>query len=190
MRQRPIIEALEPRILYSADLGPASAPGVLGPSATEQRLLDADADLAAQSGQAAQNVVQEIVFIDSRVPDAAQLIEDITTQSGRQVDVILLDAERDGLAQIAEALAGREDVSAVHIIGHGGDGVIQLGNRIVTAGTLEANAGLVGIWGNALTADADILLYGCDVAATEEGRMLVDALARITGADVSATSQP
>ena len=38
-----------------------------------------------------------------------------------------------------------------------------------------------------LTTDADILLYGCDIAASAEGRLLADTLARLTGADVSAS---
>jgi hypothetical protein len=46
---------------------------------------------------------------------------------------------------------------------------------------------MVAAWSKALSADADILLYGCDVAATAQGRLLADTLARLTGADVSAS---
>ncbi|MDP2242160.1 MAG: DUF4347 domain-containing protein [Burkholderiales bacterium] len=187
MRQRPTIESLEPRILYSADLGPLLASAVVGPGAAEQRVVDPHLEFAAQNEQAVQNAPHEIVFIDARTPDYALLVQDITAQSGRQVDVVMLDAGRDGLAQISEALAGRENVAALHIIGHGGDGVIQLGNELVTADSLQGNPDRVESWAKALTADADILLYGCDVAATAQGRLLADTLARLTGADVAAS---
>ncbi len=40
----------------------------------------------------------------------------------------------------------------------------------------------------ALSQDADLLLYGCDVAATESGVTFLDALAAATGADVAASN--
>ena len=42
-------------------------------------------------------------------------------------------------------------------------------------------------WGRALTRDADILIYGCDVAGSDEGVQLVRDLAVLTGADVAAS---
>ncbi|MEX0744915.1 MAG: DUF4347 domain-containing protein, partial [Phycisphaeraceae bacterium] len=173
MRKRPIIELLERRILYSADAGLALGLAVNGPADAEHRLVDA---------------AHEVAFIDARTPDYAAIVQDIAAQGGRQIDVVMLDAERDGLEQIAEALAGRENVAALHIIAHGGDGVMQLGSDQVTAETLERNSGQVEGWRKALTTEADILLYGCDVAATAQGRLLADALARLTGADVAASS--
>jgi hypothetical protein len=181
MRQRPTLELLEPRILYSADTPSALAGALVGTPDAEHRLLDAEGEFAAQTAP------QEIVIIDARTPDSARLIEDIAAQSGRDVEVIVLDAERNGLEQISEALAGRENVAALHFIAHGGEGVMQLGNTLVTSDSLERNPGLVEAWGQVLTADADILLYGCDIAASAEGRLLADTLARLTGADVSAS---
>jgi hypothetical protein len=159
-----VVEALEPRILYSADAGLAL--GITG---------------------GAPHAASELVLLDERTPDYALLLQDIAAQSARRLETILIDAQRDGLEQVAEALAGREDVAAVHIIAHGREGAVQLGSSLVGAETLERNAGLVQAWGKALGADADILLYGCDLAATAQGRQLVEALARLTGADVSAS---
>ena len=42
-------------------------------------------------------------------------------------------------------------------------------------------------WSNALADDADILIYGCNLAASESGEMLVESLASLTGADVAAS---
>ena len=99
----------------------------------------------------------------------------------------MLDGDRDGLEQISEALAGRDNVAAVHIIAHGGEGVVQLGSNVFNADALERRALEIEAWQSALTADADILLYGCDVAASAQGQLFVDALARLTDADVSAS---
>ncbi|MCP4377420.1 MAG: DUF4347 domain-containing protein, partial [bacterium] len=45
----------------------------------------------------------------------------------------------------------------------------------------------ISAWGNALGEDADILLYGCNIAVGEDGRNLTDTLAELTGADVAAS---
>jgi len=41
-----------------------------------------------------------------------------------------------------------------------------------------------------LRADADLMLYGCDLASNESGRMLLRGLAALTGADVAASTDP
>ena len=43
-------------------------------------------------------------------------------------------------------------------------------------------------WQSGLTGDADILLYGCDVAGSQEGMDFVDRFNELTGADVAASS--
>lgn len=43
-------------------------------------------------------------------------------------------------------------------------------------------------WAQHLAADADILLYGCDIAQGEAGQALVTELARLTGADIAAST--
>ena len=52
---------------------------------------------------------------------------------------------------------------------------------------LFARAAQIASWGDALSADADVLLYGCDVAASADGPALVGGLAQLTGADVAAS---
>ena len=125
-RRKPVVEEIEPRILYSADtpLAVLDAHGL----AVEQRTLDAGGEFAArqntqttQSTQAPQAISHEVVFVDTSTPDYQKLVDDIKSQSGsnRQLDVVLLDPNSDGIKQITNTLAGMKDVSAVHLIGHG-----------------------------------------------------------------------
>ncbi|TAL51313.1 MAG: DUF4347 domain-containing protein, partial [Methylovulum sp.] len=127
--------------------------------------------------------VKEIVFIESNVVDYQGLIDGIKPG----VEVHVLDASGDGLAQIAEILAGRSGIDAVHILSHGSEGAVQLGALTLTAHNIETRSGELAEIGQALSADADILLYGCDVAADADGKALVDRLAVLTGADVAAS---
>ena len=75
----------------------------------------------------------------------------------------------------------------MHILSHGEAGAIDLGGTTLDSDTLAANADLVQSWGSALTDSADIMIYGCNLAANAAGQALVDSLAELTGADVAAS---
>jgi hypothetical protein len=188
-RERFCVEALEPRLLYSADLGASLlAPALVSPVA-EHRLLEAEAppaDAATAAEQTAQ--AREIVFVDAATPDAGRLIADITNQSGRAIEVVEIGADEDGLARISDELAARQDISAVHIISHGSDGAVQLGSSVLDLDAVQARSALLAGWSSALSDEADVLIYGCDVAQTEVGRELLQRLSALTGADVAAST--
>ncbi|MEO8497833.1 MAG: DUF4347 domain-containing protein, partial [Planctomycetota bacterium] len=141
----------------------------------------------AETPQAA--LRKEIAFVDSQVLDYQQLIDDLQSQSGLdgQFEIVLLDANRDGVEQISEALAGYHELDAIHLISHGTDGAVKLGSTWLTSDNLAAYAEQIAGWGGALTTDGDLLLYGCDLAAHAKGQELVDALGALTGADVAAS---
>ena len=48
-------------------------------------------------------------------------------------DVILLDSTRDGVEQMAEALSGRTDIDAIHIVSHGNQAELFLGTSHLTS---------------------------------------------------------
>ena len=138
-RTRPLVEEFEPRILYSADAASALLTQALLPSA-EVRSLDAyfanqqHAAIAAPVEQRGAEIAQatparEIVFIDSRVPDPMRLAAELMEQrgDGRQFDLVTLNADEDGVAQINRVLAGEHGLAAIHIISHGSDGAIEIG---------------------------------------------------------------
>ncbi len=149
-------------------------PGVS--EASESSLMDSLA-LAPNSS------VREVVFVDTAVQNYAQLLTGISPFA----EVIILDSGRDGIQQISAALAGRENLQAVHILSHGADGAMNLGGVWLRSSNLDHYATAIAEWGTALSSDADVLLYGCDVAATESGRSLIEALSYLTGADVAAS---
>jgi hypothetical protein len=183
-RNRPIVEELEARVLYSADLAPGFAAGALP---AETRLLDDSADRLAPSAQSEAQVRLELVVVDARVDDADTLLTGLDTALGRRFEVIRLAAGEDGIARVGEALREREALAAVHFIAHGEAGRLQLGATWLDDQSLAARAGEIAAWGDALGADADILLYGCDVGETADGQAFLTRLGELTGADVAAS---
>ena len=189
-RRRTLVEEIEPRILYSADFAPAGLDThVLTPD-HEQRTLDSSGEFDSYSAVQAAPRRHELVFVDSRAPGQQELVDGLQDSDERQIEVVRLDPDRDGVQQISEALATRSGVDAVHILSHGEPGAVQLGSTVLDFDSLLANATKIRAWGDALSEQADLLIYGCDVAASAEGRSLLDSLSRLTGADVAASDDP
>jgi hypothetical protein len=132
----------------------------------------------------------ELVVIDPTVSNYGQLVNDLRTvpEPGRQFDIAILDPHRDGVAQVSELLAHEHGLDAVHFVTHGAEGEVQLGDSRLTANDLAGYANALAGWRGALSASADLLFYGCDVARGQDGRALVQALHVLTGAGVAAST--
>ncbi|WP_419195274.1 DUF4347 domain-containing protein, partial [Novipirellula herctigrandis] len=187
------LASLEPRILFSAaPIDVATVNGGEDTTAMVAELEPATANAVesteteSQHAQLAIHQANEIVIIDSRVSDIEQLLGDLN-ESDRNVDVYVLDADRDGVDQITEILGSRTDVTAIHLVTHAEDGAVKLGNTWLGQSNLDGYAGQIASWQSSLSSDADMLLYGCDLAASEDGRTLIESLSALSGADVAAS---
>ncbi|MGD2179618.1 DUF4347 domain-containing protein [Lusitaniella coriacea] len=125
-----------------------------------------------------------LVFIDATVGDIETLIAGV--QPG--AEVVILDGNRDGIEQISETLAQRQGIESVQILSHGSAGQVRLGSGDLSSETLQRYASQLQQWQNALTENADILFYGCNLAADGTGMQFIEQLSHLTGADVAASN--
>jgi hypothetical protein len=102
--------------------------------------------------------------------------------------IFILDDARNGVEQISEQLAGFEGLNSVHILSHGADGSVKLGNVWLRFDNLDRYAGDITTWGQTFDENGDLLIYGCNLAASGEGQRLVDSIGDLTGADVAAST--
>ncbi len=130
-----------------------------------------------------------VVFIDTQVEDYGLLLTELYQQYDHalDLDIVILDAEQDGIAQISVTLAKYENIDAVHIFSHASEANIALGNSDINASNLSDYLPMLETWSTYLSEDADLLLYGCDIAAGETGINFVKNLSLLTGADVAAS---
>ena len=73
-------------------------------------------------------------------------------------EVVVLEAGRDGIEQITEAMAERRDVGSVHIISHGSDGSLSLGNSKLDAYNIENYRDAIKSWQAAMTEEPDLII--------------------------------
>ena len=125
----------------------------------------------------------KVLIVDSAVANYESLIEGV----GTDTEVIVLKAEQDGVAQITQMLGDRQNIQTLHILSHGESGVLKLGNTSLNLHSLERYAPAIRSWATALAKNADVLLYGCKVAAGAWGQRFVQQLSDLTGANVAAS---
>ena len=140
---------------------------------------------AAAGSPAASGSAPSIALIDTRVAGYAAIAASLPADT----HIVYVDGSRDGLAALDAAIrdAGAP-VASVSIYAHGSEASITLGKRTLDAATLSGEAaGVLAAWREALSPDADLLIYGCSVAAGSDGIGFVHALSELTGADVAAS---
>ncbi|MFS8834429.1 DUF4347 domain-containing protein, partial [Synechococcus sp. R55.6] len=164
---------------FSRSLGTVSTALLMVLLGVEQASFSASRETSLQHPKQ-----DELVFIDQALPDLAILLAGIRPGA----EVVFLDPNRDGIEQITETLRGRKGIKTLHILSHGQAGSLSLGRRVLNRENLPEYADLLAKWKSSLADDADILIYGCEVAAGLEGRLFIEQIARLTGADIAAST--
>lgn len=116
-----------------------------------------------------------LVVIDPRVDSPEQLVAGL--RSGSQA--VVLDLTQDGIAQITQALAGGH-YGSLHLVAHGTPGRLELGSGLLSLATLPQYRQQLLEWGV-----AEILVYGCEVAAQPQ---MLQVLHQLTGATVAGSA--
>ena len=129
---RLLIEALEPRVMLSADTPdlPREVAAAVATAVREMHDIRVEMPGAqpAPGRDAAASGVRAIAFVDAGVADHAQLagllrdardVDGPAAAEAVQVDVV--DPGRDGLRQVADVSQGVSGLQAVHVFAHGWD---------------------------------------------------------------------
>ena len=126
---------------------------------------------------------KSVVFIDSAVPD----YETIISSFKENTEFYLINSNEDGFKKIDQILTDRKEIDALHIIGHGSAGEILFGNAFLNNDTIANYQATLASIGQSLTSSGDILFYGCNVASTDQGELLIKKISEITKADIAAS---
>ncbi len=147
--------------------------------------LTVSATLYAPSQPDMNNNRTEVAFVLDNVADWQTLVAGVR----KGVEVVVLDGRGNGLAQMADWLAQKSpgSVDAIHLLGHGSSGALNLGALTLTGSNLSDHTHMLAQIAGALTEEGDWLLYGCNVGEGQTGAKFVGALRQVTGADIAAS---
>jgi hypothetical protein len=125
-----------------------------------------------------------VIFVEADVKNYESLIKGVSAGT----EVIILDPTRDGVDQISAVLANHSQVSSLHLVSHGASSNLHLGTTNLNLTSLAQYKDKLTGWASALTASADILLYGCDIASGPQGSTFIQQLGTLTQADIAAST--
>ena len=179
--------ALEPRLLFDGAGAVAAVDhfDTAGEHQAETQPQAAQPAADARPSEVAEKPANTgvLVIVDSRVPDYQSLINQLPADA----TVRVVGADESGLDVVGAELA-KGEFEAVHILSHGTPGSFALGTDTLNNDSLASHSAALSAWAAQLTAEADILLYGCDIAQGETGRLFINEVARLTSADISAST--
>ena len=185
----PLMKVLEPRIMFD---GAAIFSGLDALDNLEAQKNNLDqTDISQQSLDNNQSLFsanvstsKDFVFIDKGVNDYESLVHSI----GSSKQIYIIDSNKDGFIEIQNILQGKSNLDSVHLIGHGSAGQIIFGNTTLSSENLNQYTDALRVIGSALTTSGDILFYGCNIAQTETGELLIQQIGNITQADIAAST--
>ncbi len=128
---------------------------------------------------------REVIAIDAGIADWETLVASLDPA----MPIILLPAGGNGLEALALALADYGTLDALHLVTHGSEGQLHLGELRLNTTNLGEQAGALAQIASHLAPGADLLLYGCSVAQGEGGQAFVNSLSgALNGADIAAST--
>ncbi|MDD2780799.1 cadherin-like domain-containing protein [Sulfuricurvum sp.] len=122
---------------------------------------------------------KSLYLIDTQLSDYQSIIDSLSFTD----TYYLIDANSDGLTQIASILSAYKDLDALHIFSQGAIGSLNLGNTVLNQENIALFQPLLQSIGSSLTVNGDILLYGYQPDTTEA---FINSLLVYTDADVAA----
>lgn len=186
------MDELEPRILMSASLEGLlvndnfNEVNDINYTEPSEHLIIAENEtfVAAEIND---GIRRELVIVNSNTPNFQFLVDGFLKQQSNelQFDTLILNNNQNGIEQITTALNNYQSLDAVHIITQGNNGQVQLGDSNLSYDNIDAYSGDIANWGNALSQNADFLIYGSNLSNSDTGLSLIDSLSVLTGANIS-----
>ena len=134
----------------------------------------------------------EIVLIDAAVSNPEFFLNHLRPH---QQGIVL--SPHSTLASATQQLQSFQPVQAIHVIAHGAPGQLQMGQTVINHTSLipdlsghhdSGPRNWLAQWGEVLVPGGDLMLYGCELAATPAGEDFLETLHQITHADIAAST--
>ena len=135
------------------------------------------------------SATMDVVLVDSQLED-----QELLKAAAFDVDnYIVFDSERDSAQSIINEVTRWADeqnqtIDSLSIFSHGREGAFQLGTDTITNDSVsDQSFDLWGQLGQAFSEQANVFIYGCNVAGDGSGQALINSIAQSSGANVFAS---
>ena len=130
------------------------------------------------------NQYKHLIFIDENLSDISSIIDNLPEGS----QWFEIDGCCDGISQIQNIAKNYQNLDSIQVVSHGSQGSLSIGASLLTNSNVSNYQSSLSEIGQSLSPSGDILFYGCQVAADENGQKLIQSIAEYTQADVAAST--
>ncbi|KAA1260984.1 Soluble aldose sugar dehydrogenase YliI precursor [Rubripirellula obstinata] len=127
---------------------------------------------------------QHLVIIDAGIEDASELMKSVPADA----EILLVNGNENGVDQITAAIASHQGLKSIHLLSHGTEGQLNIGNQKLSSENLEAYRGQIQSWQNSVADGGDLVIYGCDVASGNKGASFIAKFAEMAKLDIAAST--
>ena len=132
--------------------------------------------------------INQLVVIDASIENSHSLALQIKQNAPQSKVFILPDDQQNSIQKITETLSPYHHLQAIHLISHASAGHLVLGQEEINLDSLNRDQSFLQKWRSHLSPKADLLLYGCNLAENETGKVFIQQLHDLTGTDVQAST--
>ncbi len=129
VRRKPSPLALEQRFMFDGAAVDTAVDSFTSAVPDSHPVMLAESLAVETLAPAPPTMGREIAFVDTTLADWQSLAAGV--RAG--VEVVQVDAGENGMAKMLSTLEGQHDLAAIHILGHGADGMVALGSSVITA---------------------------------------------------------
>ncbi|MAI97403.1 MAG: hypothetical protein CML37_01730, partial [Rhodobacteraceae bacterium] len=130
------------------------------------------------------SIVKNLIFIDDSLLNFSSIIDNLPDGS----QWFEIDGCCDGISQIQNITKNYQNLDSIQFVSHGSQGSLSIGASQLTNSNVSNYQSSLAEIGQSLSPSGDILFYGCQVAADENGQKLIQSIAEYTQADVAAST--
>lgn len=171
------LNLLESRLLYSA----VPLPGMEPVHGGEPEHASGDA-----GAEAFANPVTHLILLDARLENLGQLADELSALRP-EASVVMLPDDGSALDSLEAVLSRYHDLERLELFSHGDVEGLELGRERILLQDSNAMQRLARAAQAAMVEGGDLLLYGCDLAATPESASRLEWFAEFTGLDLFAS---
>lgn len=125
----------------------------------------------------------ELVIIDEGVSNSGIL----ATCMKNNVEVLILENNGNQLENLTRLITARKNLEAIHLFFSGKDGLMEMNGVTITNDNLATHLETLGKWKLSFKPGADMMIYTCDLAHSNDGKGFLRRLSAYTGLDVAAS---
>ncbi len=128
--------------------------------------------------------VTELVVLDEAMQNKELIMECLN----ENMEIIILPDGVNQLDVLTEKLKGYTNLEALHLLVCGKEGMIMLNGTPLQNDNISEHSQQLSSWRSSFKDTGDMMIYTCNLASSDQGKLVVRKLSAYTGLDVAAST--